>query len=142
MKFINTNWQSFSANLSALYSMLDFIKAKAIKCNLSLEKIQKLELASEEALINIIQHGQLDKNSSYILIKCVQKEDLFFEVLIKDKGIFFNPIEKIIDLQSTVPLEKRELGGLGIFLMKDCIDQSQYIRESSYNILSLKIKNI
>lgn len=142
MKFINTKWQSFSANLAALYSMLDFIKTKAKKCNLSTEKIKKIELASEEAITNIIQHGKLDKDNLYILIKCIQKEDSLFEVLIKDKGIYFNPTTNRIDLQKTIPLENREPGGLGIFLMKDCVDEYYYKREGFYNILSLKIRNI
>lgn len=142
MKSINTDWQSFSADLSELYPMLTFIKNAALKCNLSPEKIQKIELASEEALTNIIQHSKLEKNNSYILIKCIQKDDLFFEILIKDKGICFNPNNSVTDLQKTIPLENRQPGGLGIFLMKDCVDHCDYTREDPFNVLSLKIKNI
>lgn len=142
MKFIETDWQSFSADLSELYPMLAFIKNAALKCNLSPEKMKKIELASEEALTNIIQHGKLEKNNSYILLKCIQKKDLFFEILIKDKGICFDPNTSVIDLQKTIPLENRQPGGLGIFLMKHYVDHCDYTREEPFNILSLKIKNI
>ena len=58
-------------------------------------------------------------------------------VTIKDKGKPFDPVaapEANID----IPMEERQLGGLGIELMRSLSDSLEYMRENEYNILTIR----
>jgi len=122
------------ASLTNLETFLSFIKEQAQKCGLSDEKINKLELASEEALVNIIKHAYPFKDG-YIKVNCIEDNDSFI-VEITDKGIPFNPLsakEPILDTD----IDYRPIGGVGILLMKKLTDFIEYKRNNNSNLLRL-----
>lgn len=56
--------------------------------------------------------------------------------VLEDEGIPYNPLEhKQPDI--TKPLEERQIGGLGIFLVRNTVDQMHYCYENGKNKLSL-----
>ena len=57
-----------------------------------------------------------------------------------DNGRPFNPLEKV-DPDTTLSLEDRKEGGLGIFLVKKSMDMVEYKYENGNNILIIK-KNL
>ena len=57
---------------------------------------------------------------------------------IRDKGMPFNPLEqKEADLN--VSLEERQIGGLGIHLIKEIMDEVRYAYEDGENVLRLAV---
>lgn len=56
-----------------------------------------------------------------------------------DGGIPYNPLEKD-DPDVTLSPEEREIGGLGIFLVKKTMDRMDYRREDDHNILTIHKK--
>ncbi|MFW5972138.1 MAG: ATP-binding protein [Bacillota bacterium] len=96
----------------------------------------KLRLACEEALVNIINYAYGDNMGEVEIIYNFYPDNSEFEVKIIDKGIPFNPLESDtpdIDL----PMEEREIGGLGIFMIKEIMDEVRYKREDGKNNLIL-----
>ena len=67
---------------------------------------------------------------------CYLLDDLESIISISDHGKPFNPLKKP-DPDITLPAEKREIGGLGIFLVKKTMDNVTYSREDETNILTL-----
>jgi len=55
----------------------------------------------------------------------------------EDRGREFNPLE-ISEPDLDTPIENRQLGGLGIHLVKKMMDEAQYRREGDRNILMLR----
>ena len=97
-----------------------------------------MNLALEEVLANIISYGYDDQKEHDILIRfSIGPEELTMEI--EDDGHEFNPLDRPApDL--AIPLEERQAGGLGIFLIRKIMDDAKYRRENGKNILTLKKK--
>ena len=125
-----------SATLSSLREMVQFIKKQALKVGVGQEDADKIELATEEVLINIIEYGFPEKEAGTIEIVCKVPEDHHLKIVIADDGIPFNPLEcHKIDI--TAPLEERNYGGYGVHIVRTIMDDIEYRREEEKNILTL-----
>ncbi|AFS24706.1 ATP-binding protein [Chlamydia psittaci] len=131
----------FPALLSELHNMLDFVKGTEQLKTFPKEKLLKLELACEELLVNIISYAYQEAPTPGSIIICCNGDKDALHVTIKDHGPSFNPLTATIDIQDHLPLDQRKLGGLGIFLAKNSVDEFQYERHEDANIVHLKIHN-
>ena len=106
---------------------------------LSKKCIFEANLALDELFTNIISYGFDDKNEHTIRITIsLQNDELVFNI--EDDGMPFNPTEaETPDLECTI--EECRIGGLGIHLAKNLMDEVCYQRCKDKNILTLK-KNI
>ncbi len=99
----------------------------------------KLILVVEEMFTNIVNYAYFDKNLHNIDVIIELENDVFSATLIDD-GKEFNPLNHTVqDLNA--PVEHRQIGGLGIHLMKNIMDEYFYKRENNKNILIIK-KNL
>lgn len=99
------------------------------------EILFKLNLVIEELFTNIVSYGFIDEKVHYIELETAIENKKFSAVLIDD-GIAFNPLEKDEpDLDAS--LNDREIGGLGIHLMKNLMDEYDYERVDNKNILTV-----
>lgn len=94
--------------------------------------LRKIELASEETIVNIIHHARPENIE--IELKIFPKSHV--EITFKDAGPPFNPLQ-VKPPDQTSPLEEREPGGLGIHLIRQTMDEVRYKREGNRNILTL-----
>jgi anti-sigma regulatory factor (Ser/Thr protein kinase) len=95
-----------------------------------------MNLALEEIVTNIIQHGYNGREEYDITIRfSLDKHNL--RIQIKDGAPEFNPINvpEPDDLNKT--LEDRNVGGLGIHLVKKFTDNFSYRRMNSKNVITL-----
>ena len=100
--------------------------------------ISELTLALEERVVNVISYAYQDSIGHDITINISLKDkDLILEV--KDDGQPFNPLE-VPEPDIEKPLEERNIGGLGIFLIKTLMDEVEYKRKEGLNILVMKKK--
>lgn len=98
-----------------------------------------VRLACEEIIVNIIHYAYADISQGYIGIDIASdRNELRIEI--RDGGTPFNPLERTLPDISLAP-EQREVGGLGIFLVRQMMDQVCYTRRNGENRLLL-IKNI
>jgi len=122
--------------MDELSSLAEKIERLADEWSISQELSMKINLVIEEALSNIILYAFNDKLKHEIRIS-VSKEDNNLEITFKDDGIPFNPLlQKKPDIN--LPAEERPVGGLGIFLMSQVMDEMHYSRDKNQNILILK----
>lgn len=96
-------------------------------------------MALDDLLANIISYGYADDSHHLITIKVSIVKDSVI-IVITDDGLPFNPLT--VEAPDTdASLEEREIGGLGIFLVKNVIDETYYKRYVNKNVITL-IKKI
>ena len=109
------------------------------------EKTYKLKLAYEELISNIIRCAE-ENNSDNITLKvssCVSelKGNKFFTLQTEDNGLRFDPeynAEENVDVDQHI--SEREIGGLGIFLIKQSVDFADYEWSNGTNINQLSMQ--
>jgi anti-sigma regulatory factor (Ser/Thr protein kinase) len=102
------------------------------------EVIFHLNLALEEVVSNIIRHGYGGREDGEVsLVLHLAGEAI--AVTVEDDGVPFNPLE-LPDPDLTAPLEEREVGGLGVYLVRQLMDEVDYRAEGGRNILRMTIR--
>ncbi len=95
----------------------------------------QMNLAIEEAVVNVMNYAYPKGTKGDILLTARLSDDTLTFV-ISDKGIPFNPtLQKPAD--TTLSAEERQIGGLGIHLVRQLMDTVSYERRNDMNILTL-----
>lgn len=94
-----------------------------------------INLVIEEAITNIIFYAFPDNDKHEIKVS-VSLNDHMLTIKITDEGIPFNPLSQQ-QPDITLSAEQRPVGGLGIFLISQIMDQMHYTRHKNQNILEL-----
>ena len=123
-----------------LNMMIDFIVDKYSEKVTDKKAINKMRVVSEEALLNIINYAYPDKNGELEICYEYDESGNFIEIRIIDEGKPFNPLEQEKPELHTA-VEDRQIGGLGIYMIKQIMDKVDYERKDQQNILTL-IKHI
>ena len=98
-----------------------------------------INLALEEIVSNVMLYAYPDRTDGKVFVEYNETEDekgkrLIFTV--SDTGIAFDPTKKA-DADITLSAEEREIGGLGIHLVRRLMDEIRYERVDGKNILIL-----
>ncbi len=116
--------KKFSSKFSSLESICLFISEEAKEAGLNDDNVYAIQLAVDEACSNIIEHAYLGDDNGEIICECNILNDSF-EVILKDNGKSFNP-DSIPEPKIGVPLEKLELRGAGLYLIRKLMDEVEY----------------
>lgn len=96
----------------------------------------KIRLSIEETVENIVNYAYQDEVGWMEVGTELDPQGVVLTVTLKDAGKPFNPLElKDPDIHASV--EDRPIGGLGIFLCKQLMDQINYRYEDGCNILTM-----
>jgi anti-sigma regulatory factor (Ser/Thr protein kinase)/PAS domain-containing protein len=104
------------------------------RAGFDMKAILDVQLAVEEACINIIRHGYRGVEGIIRIAFDYQDDQLM--VTIKDHAPIFDPT-RFETSDFSVDLEQRPIGGLGIHLMKSLVDEMRYEFEEGNNKLTL-----
>jgi anti-sigma regulatory factor (Ser/Thr protein kinase) len=129
--------KSFAPKIESIKQIQEFVKNNLPENLLDLKKSANIELIIEELVINIINHGFEEEPSSMIDFG-IDTRNHDIVIKIRDNGIAFNPLEKK-DPDLAADIEERELGGLGIFFVKQLAKDIRYFRKHGKNNLYLII---
>ena len=99
----------------------------------------KMNLAIEEAVVNVMNYAYPSGVKGEVRIEAGVREG-YVEFVISDDGTPFNPTE-VEDADTTLSAEERQIGGLGIFLVKHFMDIVEYKYVDGQNVLTLR-KNL
>ena len=98
----------------------------------------QLNLALDEALSNSVNYAYGDGKGEIELEALKDGENIVFRLL--DSGAPFDPTNEGEDVDIMSSAEERPIGGLGIFLIKQMMDEVSYERRDNQNILIMKKK--
>lgn len=93
----------------------------------------KLLVAVDEVYCNIVRYS----GASQAKIE-VSRTDRQITMIFADNGKPYNPLERE-DPDVTLPLEERDIGGLGVFIVRKIVDETSYIRQDGKNIFTLRL---
>lgn len=126
----------FRNSLSELDTLRRNLEEFGKSLGMSRKGIFQISLAMEEVFANIISYGYTDNEEHWIKIT-MWHQDGTLTLRIEDDGIPFNPIEaETPDLEC--PIEDREIGGLGCYLIKCLMNDVAYERSGNKNILTMR----
>jgi len=123
-----------AAELESLKKFRDFISACCAKNDISNETILELKLAVDEACTNIITHGYKGMDPGSIILSFRITPDRIL-VQITDFGHVFEP-EASPKPDIEAALEDRELGGMGLYLIYQTMDNIDYQNSIEGNTLT------
>ena len=116
--------------------MLHWIRETLADIGFDEPTIRKVELSTEEALVNIICHAYQGRAGD-IHITINTMDSTRVQITLIDRGPPFNPLDQQTVIPSPASLEEMKEGGLGILFMKQYMDEIHYERKKESNILTL-----
>lgn len=125
------------ARIENLAAFIATARKAADLCGVEEERFFAVELALEEALVNIINHAY-EGEEGFIRITCGTDNRRRFVMEIKDKGKPFD-ITTVPPPDLAADMESRKIGGLGVHFVRSLMDEVTYRREKGQNILELSI---
>lgn len=133
---------SRKATVNNVNEIIDILLNKLETINQITKKSKnEIRIICEEILINIVNYAYIEnKEVGKMTIKYdfdIEKKQLLIDFI--DYGIEFNPLEKE-NPDINADISERKIGGLGIFIVKQMVDEMEYIRINGTNILKVKKK--
>ena len=131
MSCLCLNLRSASEDLETLWV---FVEENALGAGLDEGQVKRIELALEEAAVNIINHAYGGQGGK-LELHCTPVPG-GLELRLVDEGPPFNPLEAP-GPKAVTDIASQRIGGLGIHLMRNMADALRYRREKGRNVLTL-----
>ena len=132
--------KTFPAKTDVLSEVLGFVEETLDSCECSMKDQTAICVAIEEVFVNVASYAYGEKSGDVTLDIGFDEtsRDVTFRMI--DQGTPFDPLQKP-DPDITLSIEERQVGGLGIFIVKKTMDVVRYAYEDGKNILTM-IKKI
>ncbi len=128
---------TLTASLENLERVQAFVAEQMEEAGCPAKARMQIEIAVEEIYVNIA-HYAYRPGVGEATVRCEAGGNPPHVVLqFLDEGVPFNPLEKE-DADITLSAEEREIGGLGILMVKKSMDLVEYQYEGGKNILTVK----
>ncbi len=126
--------KSFVAEDASLPMIMEFIESELEKDFAPMKVSLLIETAVEEMFVNISHYSYKEGKGEATFI--VRHYDDKIEVSLVDSGVPFNPLAKE-DPDVSLSAEEREIGGLGIYMVKKSMDEVYYQRQNDKNVFTM-----
>ena len=123
-------------DVAEMQKLRDAVQIFCEQNQLSEDIVFVLDLCLEELVTNVIKYAHQDSAEHEIQIDLSLQEDLLI-LEITDDGRSFDPTQ-IPEPDLDLPLEERQIGGLGIHLVRNYVDSMRYKRKGNQNITTLQ----
>ena len=125
------------ARLESRDRLVKSATGSALQWGLAGEALFAVELATEEAVVNVFKYAY-PHGGGKVRLRCMEDGDRFV-IEVTDWGVPFDATT-MPDPDVTIPIDERPVGGLGIYLIKQITDEIRYTREDGRNVLRLFIR--
>ena len=123
-------------DINTIPQLSQFIDEVAEDASLDASLSMSLNLAIEEAVVNVMQYAYPEGTKGTVtIVSTIAGGMLSF--FISDSGKPFDPTAKV-EVDTTMSAEERPIGGLGIHLIRQIMDDDAYERKGDKNILTLR----
>ena len=125
-------------NIQQIPQLAEFIETIAEEKHLDQSMAMGLNLALEEAVTNVILYAYPEGSDGLVDIEAVIREHTL-EFIVTDSGKPFDPTAAP-EADTSLGVEERPIGGLGIYLVRNIMDGVTYVRSEGKNILTMTKK--
>jgi len=119
-----------------LPDVLAFVDEQLENTDCSMKIQMQIDMAVEEIFVNIAQYAYDPETGPATLRVEVKPDGSAVIITFIDHGVPYDPLAKT-DPDITLSAEEREVGGLGIFLVKQSMDDIKYEYIGGRNILTI-----
>jgi serine/threonine-protein kinase RsbW len=138
---IDTRRLSVPGTDAGIKTVLDALEAFAAGHGLSKAVTWPVEVSLDEVLANVVRHGRPGRGET-ATVEVELRLDLasdpaVCEVVVTDDGLAFDPLAAP-EPDTSLGIEDRPIGGLGIALVRRLIDEAEYERREGKNRLRLR----
>ncbi|MBR3603039.1 MAG: ATP-binding protein [Lachnospiraceae bacterium] len=123
------------AETENLNQVLDFVNALLEEKNCPMYVVYELDIAVEELFVNIAHYAYTPKKGDATIQLSFENGSVIITLI--DSGIPYNPWTKE-DPDTTLSLEERQIGGLGIYMVKNSMDEVDYVYRDGKNVVTIK----
>ncbi|SEA93739.1 Anti-sigma regulatory factor (Ser/Thr protein kinase) [Pseudobutyrivibrio sp. ACV-2] len=124
------------ATLENTTELLSIIEKELEEAGCSMKEQMKISVAVEEIFVNIANYAYGDSVGNAEIDIDVDNDKKSIVILFKDCGTPYNPLEHE-DPDTTLSADEREIGGLGILIVKKSMDEVSYQYKDGKNILTI-----
>lgn len=126
------------ARLDRIEQVTDFVNEELEALDCPMKAQMQIDIAIDELFGNIARYAYEGEEPGEATVR-VSREECPAGVTVSfiDSGIPFDPLSKE-EPDVGLSAEEREIGGLGIFLVKKTMDEVHYRYENGQNVLSIK----
>ncbi len=119
-----------------LDQVLAFVDAELEAMECSMKTQMQIDVAVEELFVNIASYAYAPETGDAIIGVESFQDPQRVEITFIDEGIEYDPLKKE-DPDVTLAAEERQIGGLGIYMVKKSMDNMEYKRQDGKNILKI-----
>ena len=116
-----------------------FVDEQLEQLGTGLKQQMAIDVAIDELFTNIASYAYPGSSGQATIRFEFDPTDRMASITLVDSGVPFDPLQKP-DPDTSLPAEEREIGGLGIFLVKKTMDDVIYRREDGRNLLTIRKK--
>ena len=136
----NTDELTLDAKGENFDTVIDFVDGYLNRFDCSPVNKNKVRIAVEELFVNVASYAYAPGTGTVTIRVKAQTAPPSITVTFIDAGTPFDPLKKP-EPDITLPLEERQIGGLGILSVKRMMDQTEYAYRDGKNVLTIK-KNL
>lgn len=125
-------------DISEINKLTEFVEEIGNELSLAPDVVFNLNLVLEEAVVNIINYAYPKEEHQSIYLSATLHEGSIILVL-TDTGVEFDPT-MAPEADITLSAEERPIGGLGIFLIRQIMNEVRYDRIDGKNVLTMEKK--
>jgi anti-sigma regulatory factor (Ser/Thr protein kinase) len=96
---------------------------------------RSISVALDELLANVLSHGLAGREAGLVTVE-VELNQERLTVTLTDDGPPFDPFDQAVP-DTTLSVEERPIGGLGIHLVRQLVDEASYHRRDGCNVVVL-----
>ena len=127
--------RTFDASDDKLHEVLAFVEEELEKHDVSMKDSMAINVAVEEIFVNIAHYAYEGKTGKAVV--GMNFDETSVDIYMVDTGIPFNPLE-MADPDITASAEHRDIGGLGIYMVKKSMDKCRYERRNNENVFMMR----
>ncbi len=124
------------ATLENLDEVLAFVDKQLEEFGCPMKTQMQVDIAVEEIFVNIAHYAYAPEGGPAIIRTEVKQDPLAIELTFIDHGVPYDPLAKE-DPDITLSAQERQIGGLGIFMVKKSMDDMRYEYKDGHNILTI-----
>ncbi len=131
---------TMEASVENIARVTAFVDEQLEQLNCPMRAQMQIDIAIDELFGNIAQYAyQPGKGPATVRVEVIN-EPLAVVITFMDHGVPYDPLKRA-DPDTTLPIEKREAGGLGVYMVKKTMDEVSYEYQDGKNILKIR-KNL
>lgn len=128
------------ARLENVEAVTDFVNEQLEKSDCPMKAQMQIDIAIDEIFSNISRYAYAPQVGFAVVRFDIRKAPLTAVITFTDSGIPYDPL-KNADPDVTLSADERQIGGLGIYMVKKTMDSIAYEYKDGCNILTIQ-KNL